>query len=109
MDRAVAMLLVLVMVGSAMMPVMAANTAEMKPIMATERKELHKNVNIIQIDPALENATPYWIIIAAGSVERGRAAAFKYVDSSENLTKEEKVTLKKFVKDLWRKYCVKNH
>jgi len=32
-------------------------TAKMKPIMTTERTELHKNINIIKIDPALENAT----------------------------------------------------
>ena len=88
-------------------PVLATSTAKMKPIMRTERTELHKNINIIKVDPTLENATPYWIIIAAGSIEKGRAVIFKYIDSSTSLTKEEKIELKKFVKELWRKYRVK--
>ncbi|AIY90960.1 hypothetical protein GACE_1934 [Geoglobus acetivorans] len=108
MRRALAVLLVFVMLSSVVSPTMAANTAEMKPIMATERTELHKNINIIKVDPVLENATPYWIIIAAGIIEKGRAATFKYIDSSTNLTKEEKIELKKFVKELWRKYRVRS-
>ncbi len=64
--------LVLVMLGSVVGPALAVNTAKMKPIIATERLELHKNINIIKIDPALKNATPYWIIIAAGSMEKSR-------------------------------------
>ncbi|ADC65374.1 conserved hypothetical protein [Ferroglobus placidus DSM 10642] len=107
MRRAVAVLLVLVMLGSVVSPAMGATTAKMKPIPTTERMELHKNINIIKIDPALENATPYWIIIAAGSMEKGRAVTFKYIDSSTSLTKEEKIELKKFVKELWKKYRVK--
>ncbi len=107
MKRTLAVLLVLVMLGSVASPAMATNTTKIKPIPTTERIELHKNINIIKIDPALENATPYWIIIAAGSIEKGRAATFKYIDSSTNLTKEEKIELKKFVKELWRKYHVK--
>ena len=99
--------LILVMAGSVVSSAMAVNTVGMKPIIATERSELHKNINIVKVDPALKNATPYWIIIAAGSIEKGRAATIKYIDSSTNLTKEEKVTLKKFVKELWRKYRVK--
>ena len=63
----VGVLIVLVMLGSVVSPVVAVNTAKMKPIMTTERTELHKNINIIKIDPTLENATPYWIIIAAGT------------------------------------------
>jgi hypothetical protein len=50
------LLLVLVVVGSSL-PVMAADTTKMKPIMTTERTELHKNINVIKIDPALKNAT----------------------------------------------------
>jgi len=38
---------------------MAVNTAKMRPVIATERTELHKDINIIKIDPALKNATPY--------------------------------------------------
>lgn len=90
-----ALLLVFVMLSSVISPALAANTAKMKPIMTTERNELHKNIKIVKVDPALENATPYWIIIAAGS------------NSSTSLTKEEKIELKKFLKELWRKYRVK--
>lgn len=94
--------------GNLVMPVMAVNAAVgMKPIVATKRLELHKNINIVKVDPALKNATPYWIIIVAGSTEKGRSATFKYIDSSTNLTKKEKTELKKFVKELWRKYYVK--
>jgi len=103
----VGVLLVLVMVGSVVSSAMAVNTVGMKPIIATERSELHKNINIVKVDPALKNATPYWIIIVAGSTEKGRSATFKYIDSSTNLTKKEKAELKKFVKELWRKYRVK--
>ncbi len=99
-------LLVLIMLGSVVSPAMAVNTAKMKPIIATERLELHKGINIIKIDPALKNATPYWIIIAAGSIEKGRAATFKYIDSSKLLTKEEKAKLKEFMKELWKKYPI---
>lgn len=45
------------MLGSVVSPVMAVNTAKMKPIMTTERTELHKNINVIKIDPALKNAS----------------------------------------------------
>ena len=86
---------------------MAANTAKMKPVMTTERYELYKNIKIVRVDPALENATPYWIIIAAGSMEKGRSVTFKYIDSSTSLTKGEKIELKKFLKELWREYRVK--
>jgi len=106
-DRLLSLLLVLAVLGSIVSPVMAASEAKIKPIMITERKELHKNIKLIKIDPALKNATPYWIIIAAGSMEKGRAVTFKYIDSSTNLPKEEKTELKKFVKELWRKYRVK--
>ncbi|MBE8538980.1 hypothetical protein [Geoglobus acetivorans] len=99
-------MLIFVMMSMASLA-MAANTAKMKPVMTTERNELHKNINVIKIDPKIKNATPYWIIIAAGNIEKGRAATFKYIDSSTNLTKEEKVELKKFVKELWRKYRVR--
>ena len=40
-------------------------------------------------------------------MEKGRSVTFKYIDSSTNLTEEEKIELKKFVKELWRKYRVK--
>ena len=40
-------------------------------------------------------------------MEKGRAVIFKYIDSSTSLTKEEKIELKKFMKELWRKYHVK--
>jgi len=100
-------LLVLVMLSSVASPVMATNTTKIKPIPTTERTELHKNINIVKVDPEIKNATPHWIIIAAGSAEKGRSATFKYIDSSTNLTKKEKVELKKFVKELWRKYHVK--
>ncbi len=105
--KIIGVLLVLVMLECVVSPVLATSTAKMKPIMRTERTELHKNINIIKVDPTLENATPYWIIIAAGSIEKGRAVIFKYIDSSTSLTKEEKIELKKFVKELWRKYRVK--
>ena len=80
---------------------------EIKPIMAKERVELHKDISIIKVDPALKNLTPYWVIIAAGSMENGKSAIFKYIDSSKTLTKDEKLKLKKFVKELGKKYPVK--
>lgn len=100
-------LLVLVMLGSVVSPALAANIAKMKPMVVTERLELHKDVNIVKVDPTLKNETPYWIIIAAGGTEKGRAATFKYIDSSKFLTKKEKAELKEFVKKLWKKYPVK--
>jgi len=105
--RGIVMLLVLVVLGSIVSPVVATTTAKMKPIPTTKRTELHKNINIVKVDPEIKNATPHWIIIVAGSTEKGRSATFKYIDSSTNLTKEEKIQLKKFVKELWRKYHVK--
>jgi len=68
---------------------------------------LHRDVNIVKVDPTLKNETPYWIIIAAGGTEKGRVATFKYIDSSKLLTKKEKAELKEFVKKLWKKYPVK--
>ncbi len=103
----VSLLLVLVMLGSVVSPVFAVSTPKMKPIMTIQRTELHKNVNIVKIDPILENATPYWMFIAAGSTEKGSVTILKYIDSSKNLTKRERVELKKFVRELWRKYRVK--
>ncbi len=94
----VAVLLVLAMFGSAATAMATISTTQ-KPIPTTGRIELHKNINIIKIDPALENLTPYWIIIAAGSIEKGRAVTFKYIDSSTSLLEKEKIDLKKFVKE----------
>lgn len=71
------MLLVLVMLGSIVSPAFAVSTPKMKPIMTTQRTELHKNVNIVKIDPILENATPYWMFIAAGSTEKGSVTILK--------------------------------
>jgi len=51
------MLLVFVMLSSVASPVLAANTAKMKPVMTTERNELHKNIKIVRVDSALENET----------------------------------------------------
>ena len=90
-----------------MMPVMAGGNLDLKPKMTIERTKMHKNIKIVKIDSTLKNVTPYWIIIAAGSVEEGKLATFKYIDSSTNLTEEEKLELKKFVKELWKKYRVK--
>jgi len=58
MKRALAVLLVFVMLSSVASPVLAANTAKMKPVMTTERNELHKNIKIVGVDSALENETP---------------------------------------------------
>ena len=91
------------MLGNVVTPVMAANKT--KTISSTD-KMIHENVKIIKFDPVLENATPYWIIIAAGAEKQGRVAVFKYIDSSANLTKEEKIELKKFMRELWKKYRV---
>lgn len=101
-----ALLMVLVMLGSVVSLAMATAT-KMEPVMTTERNELNKNVNIIKIDPALKNKTPFWVFLAAGGMEKGRAATFEYIDSSSNLTKEEKTQLKKFLKEMWKKYRVK--
>jgi hypothetical protein len=90
MRKVLSLILVLVVLSSGVMPVMANNTAKIKQSPALGKEELHKDVNIIKFDLVLENATPYWIIIAAGIMEQGRSAVFKYIDSSTNLTKAEK-------------------
>jgi hypothetical protein len=95
------------MSSSAVMPVMAGGNLNLKPKMTTETTEMHKNIKIVKIDSTLKNVTPYWIIIAAGSVEEGKLATFKYIDISTILTEEERLKLKKFVKELWKKYRVK--
>ena len=59
MKRALVVLLVFVMLSSVASSALAANTTKMRPVMTTERNELHKNIKIVKVDPALENATPY--------------------------------------------------
>jgi len=105
--KIVSLFLVLMMLCSLVTPVIAIKIAENSPIPVTEESKLHKDVEIIEIDPNLENLTPYWIIIAVGSEEKGKLATFKYIDSSKSLKDYEKEELKRFLQELWKKYPVK--
>jgi len=95
------------LIGNLATPAIATKIAENRPIPVKEKSELHKDIEIIKIDPNLENLTPYWIIIAVGSEEKGRLATFKYIDTSKSLKDYEKEELKRFLQELWKKYPVK--
>ncbi|MFO7967932.1 MAG: hypothetical protein R6U44_10085 [Archaeoglobaceae archaeon] len=105
MKRAIALFIVLVMMVSATTPVLSANDIESKPIPVEKENKLPKNVKLVKIDQSIKNATPFWIILAAA--KDGRGATFKYIESSAELTGDEKKELKSFMIELWNKYPIK--
>lgn len=105
-QKVVSVLLVLVMLSSAVMPAMATEALTGEPKRSANSGLQYKKVRIVKFDSMLENATPYWIIIAAGASEKGRKAVFEYIESSKNLTEKEKVMLKESMKRIWKKYKV---
>ncbi|MDI6877714.1 MAG: hypothetical protein QMC96_13215 [Methanomicrobiales archaeon] len=100
------MLLVLLLFGTAMVSAVSAEPVldeNLEIETENEITELHKDIPLIMYDPAIKNATPYWILLV-GDTE-GQKVRLSYIENS-GATGEEKKLMKEFLNDIWKKYPV---
>lgn len=65
---------------------------------------LNKDIELIEVDPEIMNATPEWIVLVHDDV--GKSSWIEDIDRSE-LSPEEKNTIKNSLINLWNTYPVK--
>ncbi len=103
--RALSVLLALLLVSVMVVPVMAVkeNSIKLQPIEVEDRVETHKVIELIEIDLAIQKATPYWILLTFD--KKGKKYTLEAIDAS-TFSEEEKMVMKEFMEKTWEKYPV---
>jgi PKD repeat protein len=83
-----------------------ANNAEsvLKELPEMDMSGLHTDIELIEVDPEITNATENWIILAHDNI--GKKALTEDIDRS-SLSEPEKIDMKKSVRTLWNTYQTK--
>jgi len=101
--------LLIMPVASATLEKTGSNNQDMIKPNLTELPELdmtglYSDIELIEVDPEIFNATPDWIVLAHDT--EGKAALIEEIDRS-TLTEPEKMDMKNSVNELWISYPTK--
>lgn len=104
--RIVSVLLAVLLTLTAVMPVTAVESDEDKLVMLPvgDTTGLITDIDLIVIDPALKEITPYYSFIAVNDDEKKILCS--YITNSY-VSKDEKEAMHLFMEELWQKYPIK--
>ena len=105
--QALSLLLILTLVGTMFVPVVSAKVESLddKLVLLSEGDltGLETEIELIQIDPKLKEATEYSWMIAVSDEEK--KILLNYIDNS-SLSVDDKEKMKQFMKKIWNKYPI---
>jgi hypothetical protein len=102
--RALPVLLTLLLVCTAITPVVAEDVPALRPQpVESLEKGVPPNIELMQVADNIKDSTPYWILLAAGEPER--QIILEWV-SELNVPEDEEDRMSMFLQEIWRKYPV---